>query len=56
MLANGLIDQLMYEHGVIDRSLPFAELKRVSHINTRAQAAADAEDFSERIREGLPGM
>lgn len=56
MLANGLIDQLLYEHGVIDRSLPFPELKRVSHINPRAQAAGDAEDFSERIRTGLPGI
>ena len=56
MLANGLIDQLMYEHGVIDRSLPFAELKSVSHVNQRANDAGDAPDFSERIREGLPGM
>lgn len=56
MLANGLIDQLMYEHGVIDRSLPFTELKRVSHINARAQATGDTADFSERIRDGLPGM
>lgn len=56
MLANGLIDELMYEHGVIDRSLPFAELRRVSHINSRARAAGDAADFSERIRKGLPGM
>jgi hypothetical protein len=31
-------------------------LKRISHINPRAHAAGDAEDFSERIREGLPGM
>ena len=56
MLANGMIDQLLYEHGAIDRSMPFPELKRVSHINPRAQAAGDAEDFSERIRTGLPGM
>lgn len=56
MLANGLIDQLMYEHGVIDRSLPFAELKRVSHVNSRAQTAGDAKDFSKLIRAGLPRM
>jgi len=56
MLANGLGDELLYENGAIDRSLPFAELKRISHINPRAHAAGDAADFSERIREGLPGM
>jgi hypothetical protein len=56
MLVNGLGDQLLYELGAIDRSLPFAELKRASHINPRAQAAGDAADFSERIRAGLPGM
>jgi hypothetical protein len=56
MLANGMIDQLMYEYGALDRSLPFPELKRVSHINSRAKDAGDAEDFSERIRAGLPGM
>lgn len=56
MLANGLGDGLLYENGGIDRSRPFAELKRISRINERARAAGDAADFSERIREGLPGM
>ena len=56
MLANGLIDNLMYERGVIDRSLPFAELKSLSRVNQRANDAGDAEDFSDRIREGLPGL
>jgi hypothetical protein len=56
MLANGLGDGMLYEKGVIDRSLPFAELKQISRINQRARAAGDAADFSERIREGLPGM
>jgi hypothetical protein len=56
MLVNGLGDQLLYERGAINRSLPFPELKRISHINARAQAADGAADFSVRIREGLPGM
>ncbi len=55
MLVNGFGDQLLYERGGIDRSLPFAELKRISHINERAKRAGAAE-FSERIRDGLPGM
>ena len=56
MLVNGFGDELLYERGSLDRSLPFAELKQLSHINPRANAANDAPDFSERIREGLPGM
>ena len=56
MLVNGLGDQLLYERGAIDTSLPFPELKRISRINDRAKAAGDSADFSEKIREGLPGM
>lgn len=55
MLVNGLADQMLYERGAIDRSLPFAELRRISHINGRAKTADGAPDFSERIRAGLPG-
>ena len=51
MLANGYADEMLYERGTIDRlSLSFDELKRRSHINSRARAANDAPDFSERIR------
>lgn len=56
MLVNGFMDELMYEKGAIDRSLPFDELKRRSHINPSAKAADQDPDFSKRIREGLPGM
>jgi len=56
MLFNGYGDQLLYEYGSIDTSLPFAELKRRSLIDDRAVAANDSPDFSSRIRQGLPGM
>jgi hypothetical protein len=56
ILVNGLGDQMSYERGVIDTSLPFAELKRRSHINADAIAAGDAPDFSARIRAGRPGF
>ena len=56
MLVNGYGDELLYDKGAIDRSLPFVELKRRSHINQRAKAANDAPDFAARIRDGLPGM
>jgi hypothetical protein len=56
MLLSGRFPELVYEHGALDRSLPFAELRRASLINERARAADGAADFSRRIREGLPGM
>ncbi len=56
MLVNGYGDELLYERRGIDTSLPFAELKKLAHVNERAKAANGAPDFSERIREGIPGM
>jgi hypothetical protein len=55
ILVNGKIDEMGYERGNIDTSLPFEELRRVSDIDARAQAAGDAADFSSQIRVGLPG-
>ena len=37
-LANGYLDQLLYEKGVINRDRPFAELKSLSYINPSAKA------------------
>jgi hypothetical protein len=56
ILANGRLDELGYERGQIDTSLPFPDLKVRSDITARARAADAALDFSSRIREGLPGM
>lgn len=54
-LVNGQIDEMAYERGVIDTSLPFAQLRERSNIVERANRADDDPGFSERIREGLPG-
>ena len=51
LLASGHVPELLYEHGKLDTSVPFAELQRRSLINARAHAAGDAEDFSRRIRQ-----
>jgi hypothetical protein len=56
ILANGFLDELAYERGTIDQSLPFPALRAASAIGARARAAGDGPDFSRRIREGLPGM
>lgn len=55
LLANGRIDEMMYERGTLDRSLPFAELKARSYINTKAHALPADADYSSGIRIGLPG-
>ncbi|HKP03798.1 MAG TPA: DUF4105 domain-containing protein [Chthoniobacterales bacterium] len=54
LLLNGKSDELLYERGAIDRSLPFATLKERSLINKKAQAADASPDFSQLIRVGLP--
>ena len=52
ILANGYLDRLWYDRGVLDTSLPFAELKTRSDITERAKAADGDPTFSTRIREG----
>jgi hypothetical protein len=54
LFANGYLPDLLYERGSLDTSRPFAELKAMSRISERARALGDSEDFSARIREGLP--
>ena len=54
MIVNGYIDEMLYERGTLNRSLPFAELKKLSYINPRAQAADKDPAFSQLIRVGLP--
>jgi hypothetical protein len=56
LLANGYADELAYEVGTLNRSVPFAELKKISIINAKAIAADTDPEFSQHIREGLPGM
>lgn len=56
LFLNGHLDELAYDIGAIDRSLPFAVLKAKSHVNDRARAADADPQFSARIREGLPRM
>ena len=52
VLLPAFADELAYDLGLLDRSRPFAELRREALINPRALAAADDPDFSEKIRAG----
>lgn len=52
ILASGYLPAYLYEQGrLVSHGLPFAELQQRVHINSRAQAANDAADFSRRIRQ-----
>jgi hypothetical protein len=55
ILASGYVPAYLYEQGRLDPSKPFEELRRHAHINSRAHAADQAADFSQRIRAPLPG-
>ena len=53
ILLSGYVPEYLYEsHGLATR-LPFEELQKQAHINSVAQAADQAPDFSQRIRERI---
>ena len=54
LIANGHLDELLYERGQIDTSLPLVELRARSNITEKAKVADDSPNFSARIRQGLP--
>jgi hypothetical protein len=56
LFANGYLDELAYDLGAVDHSLPFPEFKAHSYINERARAADGDPDFSRKIRVGVPGI
>lgn len=56
ILLNGKADEMLYQdHAVATGGLSFAELKQRSLIDERARAADQNPDFSNIIRQGLPG-
>ena len=56
IFASGHADEMAYELGVLDQTLPFRELKTRSLINERSKAAGPDRAYSEIIRRGLPGF
>ena len=53
VLFPALSAQYAYKLGLLDQSLPFAELKKHAKVNSVANAALDSPDFSARIREDM---
>ena len=56
VLVNGLGNELLYERGRLVTNVPLAELKQRGHVNSRAKAADQSDDFSRLIRVGVPGI
>lgn len=54
LLANGRVDELLYERGRLQRSIPFEELRRRSDVTRAASDAFGSANFSTRIRADLP--
>jgi hypothetical protein len=53
-LFNGLVDQYIYQVGLVDTSIPFTQLRERSRIADRARAANSDSDFSTAIRRKQP--
>lgn len=53
ILLSGYVPKYLYESNRLDTRIPFLELQRQAHINSRAQAADQADDFSTRIRAAI---
>jgi hypothetical protein len=54
VLFNGHVDELLYARGLLDDSLPLAELRARSDVTARAREVEGDPAFSTRLREGLP--
>jgi hypothetical protein len=54
LYLNGRLDELLWEQGIVNDSMPFPALRAASDVTQRARAAGDGPEFSERIRQGLP--
>jgi hypothetical protein len=55
IIVNGFLDEMLYGRKLVDTSLPFPELKKLSLINERAKGQDKSPEFSRLIRVGLPG-
>lgn len=58
VFISGYFPDYAYDHGALDQSLPFPELREKAKLTTRAQVAASepSADFSKAIRAGVPGI
>lgn len=56
LLLNGKLDEMFEDHDLFSvKDLPLDELKARGHIDEKAMKAHNDSDFSEKIRQGVPG-
>lgn len=53
---NGWVDRYFYDTRLLTAEFPFAELRRRSQVDPAVKASEDIEEFSQHIRESVPGM
>ena len=53
-ILSGHMDEVLYDRGILPRTLPLATLREQAVISGRARLADPDAQFSARIREGLP--
>jgi Domain of unknown function (DUF4105) len=53
---NGWVDRYFYDTRLLNSQLPFAELRRRSRVSEDVKASEDTVEFSQHIRESVPGM
>ena len=51
LIANGHMDKLLYDLGIIETGVSFEELRAMSRLDLQMQALGE-NDFSSRLREG----
>ncbi|HRD78581.1 MAG TPA: DUF4105 domain-containing protein [Hyphomicrobiaceae bacterium] len=54
IIASGYVPNLLYDLELLDKRLPFPDLRRAANIVPRAKAADADPQFSELIRAGVP--
>ncbi len=53
---NGWVDRYFYDTRLLNSQFPFAELRRRSRVSETVRASEPTEQFSQHIRESVPGM
>lgn len=56
IIVNGLVDRYLYREQSLDQRMPLMDLRKVGHIDTRAQNADHDPAFSRAIRAGIPEL
>lgn len=54
IILNGYLPDYLYDNRLVDTRLSFRELRARGSVSQRGREAGDSEDFSARIREGIP--